>query len=91
VGLNIVVVTAHGLEHSAWDPVRRGPDRDIAANIKSLPTFQSEDFEGDTIIRPSDFAAWKEAAPENAEARLRYLDLVRILEAEPEYWIVLSY
>ena len=91
MGLNIVVETVAGLEHPKWDAVRRGPDRQIADIIKSLPALGDTDFEGDPIIRPSDFAAWKEAAPEDAETRSRYLDLVGILEAEPEYWVVLSY
>jgi hypothetical protein len=91
VGLNIVVETADGLEHPTWDPVRRGPDRDVATIIKTLPQLQSEDFEGDPIIRPSDFIAGKEAAPQEAETRSRYLELVELLEVEPQYWIVLSY
>jgi len=91
VGLNIVVETIDGFDHPTWDPVRRGPDRDIAIMIKSLPTVHTQDFEGDTIIRPSDFSAWKQAAPVDAEVGSRYLDLVAILEADPEYWIVLSY
>ncbi len=91
MGLNIVVETTDGLEHPTWDPVRRGPDRDIATLIKSLPAVHTQDSEGDTIIRPSDFSAWKQAAPVDAEARSRYLDLVAILQADPKYWIVLSY
>lgn len=91
MGLNIVVETADGADHPTWDAVRRGPDRQIAEIIETLPTLAEVDFEGEQIIRPSDFVAWRQAAPEDAEARSRYLDLVSILEAEPEYWVVLSY
>lgn len=91
MGLNIVVKTAAGTEHPKWDAVRQGPDRKIADIIKLLPSLENIDFEGDAIIRPSDFVTWRQAAPEDVEARSRYLDLVGILETEPEYWIVLSY
>lgn len=91
MGLNIVVETAGGIEHPKWDAVRRSADRQIAGIIKSLPKLEDVDFEGDPIARPADFVVWREAAPEDAEARSRYLDLVSILEAEPEYWFILSY
>ena len=91
MGLNIIVETVQGVEHPIWDGVRRGPDRDIAAIIKTLPVVQSEDFEGDVLLRPADFSDWRGAAPSESEARARYLELVDILEAEPEYWLHLSY
>lgn len=91
MGLNIIVETVEGVEHPIWDSVWRGPDRDIAAIIKTLPIIQTEDFEGDMLLRPADFSVWRGAAPSESEARARYLELVDILEAEPEYWFDLSY
>ena len=91
MGLNIVVQTAAGSVHPRWDEVRKAADRQIVDIINSLPALEGVDVEGDRIIRPVDFPAWKKAAPQDAEARSRYLDLVGILEADPGYWITLSY
>jgi hypothetical protein len=91
VGLNIVVQTLSGGEHPTWDVVRRGPDRDIADIVKSLPSIEREDFEGDVMLRPADFEDWRAATPVNEEARDRYLELLCILEDHPQYWVHLSY
>lgn len=85
MGLNIVVETVGGSAHPTWDSVRRGPDRDLAMIIKSLPSIETTDFEGDPLIRPTDFALWRKAAPDEPEARSCYLKLVGILENEPDY------
>ncbi|MEF0938953.1 hypothetical protein [Rhizobium sp. BR 362] len=91
MGLNIVVETVGGSEHPTWKSVRHGPDRDLAAIIKSLPSAQTTDFEGDLLLRPVDFVLWKTAAPNEPEAKSRYLELIGILEMEPHYWLHLSY
>ncbi|RSB82337.1 hypothetical protein EFD55_06225 [Rhizobium pisi] len=91
MSLNIVVETIEGFEHPAWDAVRHGPDRVIAAILTSLPSIEICDYEGDQLLRPANFTLWRNAAPDDSEARSRYLELMKILETEPNYWLHLSY
>lgn len=91
MSLNIVVETIEGFEHPAWDAVRHGPDRVIGAILTSLPSIEIRDDEGDQLLRPANFTLWRNAAPDDSEARSRYLELMKILETEPNYWLHLSY
>ena len=91
MGLNIVVETIEGFEHPTWNAARHGTDRVMAMILTSLPSIEIRDLEGDQLFRPANFTSWRNAAPDDSEVRSRYLELIKILETEPNYWLHLSY
>ncbi len=96
MGLNICVTKPdHSGDHPRWNWLRMAGDREFAKLTAELPkTVKGPEGYGDdwTFIRPTDFAAWREAiAKVEWPNEGRYEELLDILESEPKYWIYLSY
>jgi len=68
-------------------------DRQLAARLCDLPrTFKSSDeWEGD--FRPADFDAWRaaEVVYEEPDNPGRFRQLIDLLEANPDYWVSISW
>lgn len=96
MGLNICIERpADYAGHPDWDWIRYGGDRQFFDHFKDLLTEEklADGFplEDDRYwSRPADFAAFRARAA-RAENPERWLKMADILEANPDYWIYLSY
>ncbi|MEV4934380.1 hypothetical protein [Sphingobium sp. LSP13-1-1.1] len=96
MGLNILVTKLSSLRdsHPDWDDMKYGGDRQAALLMHSLPIETVDLSTGypdvEPYYRPTDFAAWRDA-PWPEENSDRWQHLINILEADPSYWIYLSY
>jgi len=85
-----------GFDHLEWDPGKYSGDREAAKLMLELPIEHCDlarnpaDHGIDVFHRPTDFAAWRAARWPDVNAQ-RWQQLIDILEAEPDYWIHLSY
>jgi hypothetical protein len=95
MGLNICVIKDDNTEYSGWDAVRRPGDREFAEMIKSLPFERGplgRDSAAEQFYRPTNFGAWRTAiANGDWPDRSRFERLIDILEANPSYYLCLSY
>lgn len=97
MGVHIQVQTADGKDHPDWDWVRYAGDREFAdwtaglptQNLKPPPSSWADDI--DYAYRPVDFPAWLAALPADRPNPDRFPALLRLLEANPDLWIRLSF
>ena len=99
MGLNISLIKLPppwGSIHPEWDDMKYGGDREAARLMNSLPIEECDlatidvDRGINVFYRPTDFAAWR-AADWPAVNPDRWRLLIDLLEADPDYWIYLSY
>lgn len=88
MGINISLYKGNR-EHPDWDSARYSGDRDFAGMLDKLPHVRrGDEFEGEYLYRPSDFAAWRrEIAARDWPNPGRFERMVDLLEQDPDYWI----
>lgn len=101
MGVNISVhddATGEEVPEAVWDWYRHAGDREIASLFGSLPQVRHPSFEEDDDptyagFRPADFEAWKQADKERVTEwnPTRFGELIALLEANPGYWIQVSW
>ncbi len=85
-----------GTDHPQWDAGKHGGDREAVQLMHTLPNEECDlavhevDRGIDLFYRPTDFAAWRAAQWPDVNAD-RWRQLIDLLEADPDYWIYLSY
>lgn len=96
MGINIIIERPEDYErHSDWDPSRYAGDRDFFKHFGDLLTEErlAEGFpymDDSVWYRPSDFRKFRDRAA-SAEFPERWYKAADILEANPDYWLYLSY
>lgn len=95
MGLNILLEGPDFKRHPDWDDAKLAGDKEFAQMFESLPFDRglrggAPDFE--PYYRPTDFTAWRQAISSREWPNPgRYEKLMDLLEANPDFYIYLSY
>lgn len=88
MGIHICVMKGWGKDHPDWDGLRYAGDSDFPNWTDGLPAdFGGLDGEG---FRPLEFERWYAALPADRPNPDRFPHMLRLLEADPGYWVYYS-
>lgn len=90
MGIHLCCQTLDYKDHPNWDWIRHAGDRDFVSMLRELPnTLHGSDND---FMRPTDFKVWREAVAKVQwpnPGRIEHL--LDILEADPSYYIYVSW
>lgn len=93
MGIQISLYNAAGEEHPEWDRLRHSGDRDFFGWTEGLPQVDGDATNAwlDGAFRPADFPRWLAALPADRPNPDRFPLMLRLLEADDQWWISVSY
>lgn len=90
MGIHLCCMTLDHADHPDWDWIRMAGDREFVSLMSKLP-HERQGTENE-YVRPTDFSEWRSAIEHaNLPNKGRHSGLLDLLEADPNYWIYVSY